>query len=183
MNNTKIIVGNRFDSLLKALNHSIPSFAKALGYERCDKLYNIQKGKYYPSFEILQDITKYFVDVNTDWIISGRGSMLRTDNIQQPVEPTSASASSDAVVLRLMDKLDDKETENKHLQSELRTMEKELVALKTIHSQFQDKESEHKSRISEAMEAFTLESSGGSGEDFLPTKPPTTSKRSSAGKM
>lgn len=80
MENTKELVGFRFDELVKVLGYSIPSFAKALGYERCDKLYNIQKGKYYPSFEILQDITKYFVSVNVDWIISGRGSMFFTNS-------------------------------------------------------------------------------------------------------
>lgn len=121
------------------------------------------------------------VGVDFNWLLTGEGSMLREDEVQQPIQPTSAT--SDAVSLRLMDRLEEKDSKIDQLQSELRTMEKELFALKTIHSQFQDKESEHKSRISEAMEAFTLESSGGSGEDFLPTKPPTTSKRLSAGKM
>ena len=134
-----------------------------------------------PSFEVAQKILDAFVTISPDWLMLGRGSMLREDDVQQLIQPTSAT--SDAVSLRLMDRLEEKDVKIDHLQSELRTMEKELVALKTIHSQFQDKESGHQSRISEAMEAFTLESSGGSGEDFLPTKPPTTSKRSSAGKM
>lgn len=78
MNDTKINVSIRFDTLVKALGHTVSSFARALGYERSDKLYNIQKGKYFPSFDILQDITKNFVDVNIDWLITGNGDMFKT---------------------------------------------------------------------------------------------------------
>jgi hypothetical protein len=80
MPSTNNSVSERFDALVKALGHNISSFARALGYERSDKLYNIQKGKYYPSFEILDDITKNFVSVNADWLITGRGDMFLTSN-------------------------------------------------------------------------------------------------------
>lgn len=80
MPSTNNSVSERFNALVKALGHNISSFARALGYERSDKLYNIQKGKYYPSFEILDDITKNFVSVNADWLITGRGDMFLTSN-------------------------------------------------------------------------------------------------------
>lgn len=76
-----------------------------------------------------------------------------------------------------------KETQINYLQSELLAAKEELATLKTLHSKFQDKEPEYHSKVHEALEAFTSESSGDSGEDSLPTKPPITSKRSSAGKM
>lgn len=80
MPETNNSVSERFNTLVKALGHNISSFARALGYERSDKLYNIQKGKYYPSFEILDDITKNFVSVNADWLITGRGNMFLTSD-------------------------------------------------------------------------------------------------------
>lgn len=80
MPETNNSVSERFNALVKALGHNISSFARALGYERSDKLYNIQKGKYYPSFEILDDITKNFVSVNADWLITGRGNMFLTSD-------------------------------------------------------------------------------------------------------
>lgn len=80
MLSTNNSVSERFNALVKALGHNISSFARALGYARSDKLYNIQKGKYYPSFEILDDITKNFVSVNADWLITGRGDMFLTSN-------------------------------------------------------------------------------------------------------
>lgn len=71
--------------------------------------------------------------LNAAWLLTGEGSMLHTDSVQRSVEPALVSASSDAVVLRLMDKLDDKEAENKQLQSELRQKSEELAVLKSKH--------------------------------------------------
>ena len=76
MKDTNIIVSERFKSLLLALNLSVSDLAKQLGYERYDKLYNIYNGKYLPSFEILHDITKKFVEVNANWLLTGEGPML-----------------------------------------------------------------------------------------------------------
>lgn len=99
------------------------------------------------------------------------------------VVPTSAS--SDAVTLRLMDMVSEKdrvikekETKIDHLQSELRQQSAELAALK---AKYQDKESDFK--FPNIIEDFTDKLSGDYGEDYSPTKPHTTSKRSSAGKM
>lgn len=78
MTNTNFIVSERFRSLLSTLNLSVSDLAKQLGYERYDKLYNIYNGKYLPSFEILHDITKKFVDVNTNWLLTGEGPILHS---------------------------------------------------------------------------------------------------------
>lgn len=77
----------------------------------------------------------------------------------------------------------EKETKIDQLQSELRQKSEELAALKALHPQSQDKESEPHSRMNEALETFTDKPSGDYGEGYSPMKKPTTSKRSSAGKM
>lgn len=61
------------------------------------------------------------------WLLTGEGSMLRKD-VPTPCAP--ASAPSDAVTMRLMDKLDKKEAQIDQLQSELRVMTEELATLK-----------------------------------------------------
>lgn len=78
MKDTKYIVSERFKSLLSALNLTVADLAKRLGYERYDKLYNIYNGKNLPSFEILHDITKMFVYVNANWLLTGTGDMFLT---------------------------------------------------------------------------------------------------------
>jgi len=128
-------VSERFNALVKALGHNISSFARALGYERSDKLYNIQKGKYYPSFEILDDITKNFVSVNADWLITGRGSMFLTSN-QNMENGESEKKSIEEQLLELIKEKDAKieeqakqigrlEAENEMLKAENKTLKKD----------------------------------------------------------
>ncbi len=136
------------------------------------------------------------IDLSPEWLLTGEGPMLRDSKNPEEnklgVTPnaTPISVQSDAVTLRLMDKLDEKdniikEKENKIdlLQSELRQKSEELATLKALHPQSQDKEPDPHSKMNEALEAFTDKPSGDYGEGYSPTKPPTTSKRSSAAKM
>lgn len=82
------------------------------------------------------------IGLSSEWLLTGEGSMLRDS--KNPKESTMdhnpekvQSTSSDAVTLRLMDKLDekdsiikDKEAKIDQLQSELRHQSAELAALK-----------------------------------------------------
>lgn len=74
--NTNILVGNRLKAIIEHYSVSIPEFSRMLGYDRADKIYNIVNGKFFPSFEILEAITKKFVDVNIDYLITGKGGMV-----------------------------------------------------------------------------------------------------------
>lgn len=89
MDNTKKLVSDRFNELLKALDLTVTSFSKALGYDRSDKFYNISKGKYFPSFEILQEITNNFVEVDINWLLSGKGSMFFNKNTHLNTHPST----------------------------------------------------------------------------------------------
>lgn len=77
-------------------------------------------------------IVEKYPRYSTRWLLTGEGPMLRTDGtpIMSSTPITDTSALSDTVVLRLMDKLDEKDAENKQLQSELRQKSEELAALK-----------------------------------------------------
>lgn len=88
MVDTKIIVSERFNSLLKALKLSVSDLAKSLGYSRYDKLYNISNGKNLPSFEILHDITNKFVSVNANWLLTGKGNMFNDENDKSAITPS-----------------------------------------------------------------------------------------------
>ena len=77
-------------------------------------------------------VIDYFRDINPLWLLTGEGPMLRKD-IPIPCEPVSAP--SDAMAMRLMDKLDKKEAQIDHLQSELLSAKEELAALKAQHGQ------------------------------------------------
>lgn len=129
------------------------------------------------------------IGISSDWLLTGEGSMLRDSKI--PEEATMdhgtekvQSASSEAIALRMMDKLDEKDNIIKekdvkidHLQSELLSAKEEIATLK---AKYQDKESGFK--FPDISEAFTSESSGDYGEGYSSTRKPTTSARSSAAK-
>lgn len=106
-------------------------------------------------------------------------NFIKAYNIKQfDLLPPVTDANTSAMSLRLMEKLDEKDAKIDQLQSELRQQSAELAALK---AKYQDKESGFK--FPNITEDFTSESSGDYGEGYSPTKPHTTSKRLSAGKI
>lgn len=135
-------------------------------------------------------IIDYFRDISPLWLLTGEGPMLRNSKTSEETTMNHGtekvqSTSSDTIALRMMDKLDEKDNIIKEkdakidqLQSELRAQSAELAVLK---AKYQDKESGFK--FPNIIEDFTSESSGDYGEGYSPTKPHTTSKRSSVGKI
>lgn len=97
--------------------------------------------------------------------------------------PHADDSTISTMSLRFMEKLEEKDAKIDQLQSELRAMTAELSTLKAQHSQSQNKESDHHTKISEVIENFTSDSSGDYGEGYPLTKKPTSSKKLSAGKM
>lgn len=145
--------------------------------------------------DILETIFSKFPELNPDWLITGRGLMLynqsKTGCVKSDLEELKP-VSHDAVTLRFMDKLDEKdsiikEKENKieQLQTDLHEKSEELGGLKERIRQLesQNKESSHHSKVDHAVEAFISESPGDYGEGSTPTKLQPGSKRSSVGKV
>ncbi len=98
-----------------------------------------------PKYDFLEKIARNF-DIDLNWLLTGRGSMLRSDGATDthniPITDTSSDSNmhSDTVTLRLMDKLDEKdniikekEAKIEQLQTELREKSEELAALKAFH--------------------------------------------------
>ena len=57
---------------------SINSFAKEyLKYDSSEKINRLKDEKKRPSIEILEDISNKFEDIDANWLLTGRGKMLR----------------------------------------------------------------------------------------------------------
>lgn len=84
-----------------------------------------------PKFDFLEKIARN-LDIDLKWLLTGEGSMLRTDGTPTMLSTSSTDISmpSDTVVLRLMDKIDERESKIDQLQAELRIKSEELAALK-----------------------------------------------------
>jgi aromatic ring-cleaving dioxygenase len=89
-------VHERIKLLMESFDMNVYKFAKEIGEDRAEKFYNIIKGKMKPNFDTMYDIGQRFPEVNFDWLIMDRGSMLLTnlpqsgdpDPIEEP-QPTS----------------------------------------------------------------------------------------------
>ena len=81
MDNT---VQERFKKLLEFLNMNASEFSSKLGYNSPEKIYRIFRNKgeneNKPSFDILADISNMFENINIDWIITGKGDMIKNIN-------------------------------------------------------------------------------------------------------
>lgn len=82
MQEKKAKVSNFFERISKIIDfygiNSVNSFAcDYLGYASSEKINRLKKENTYPSYEILNDISNKFEDVNPEWLLTGRGMMFR----------------------------------------------------------------------------------------------------------
>lgn len=78
MSNKNTEIPERLKSLLVILELNANSFAKALGYERSQAVYDMLNGKAAPSFDFFSKIlnSEYSDKINIQWIIDGKGEPL-----------------------------------------------------------------------------------------------------------
>ena len=81
-----------FDKIQKIIDYygikSVNSFAKDyLKYKSSEKINRLKGKNTLPSFDILHDISISFEEINPDWLLTGRGEMLRkNDTIGEPTK-------------------------------------------------------------------------------------------------
>ncbi|WP_195484091.1 hypothetical protein [Bacteroides cellulosilyticus] len=174
-------ISARIANILQYTGDTRNSFAIKLGYERAQTVYDVINMKSAPSYDFFRrfSISEYSDIIDLKWLLSGEGSMLRdsknpeetTMGVAPNVAPTSPAEES--IIYKMYEKKDE---EVKALIRENGRLEERIRQLES-----QDKESGFK--FPNIIEDFTSESSGDYGEGYSPTKPHTTSKRSSVGKI
>lgn len=158
----------------KSLNSLM--LANELGYKSSEKISRLfRDGKAKPSYDIIYDISNMF-EINVDWLITGRGTMLRNSEIPEEsklgvIHTDSALSTEESIIYKMYR---EKDEENKALIRENGRLEERIRQLES-----QDMEPEP---IIGLSDAFTNKSSGDYGEGFMPTKK-SPSKKSSVGKM
>jgi phage repressor protein C with HTH and peptisase S24 domain len=85
MKNT--IISERLIQLIEYLGVNPNDFAKKLGYTRSQAVYDMIGGKSKPSFDFFDKLlnSEYSEKANLEWIISGRGDMVK-ENIDGPAQ-------------------------------------------------------------------------------------------------
>lgn len=129
-------------------------------------------------------------NINKVWIKEEIGNMITDISIsnspssEDRLIPDTSFNHSDAIALRLLDKLDEKDNIISVKEAKIEELLKENGKLKERIKQLESLNmgTEHNSKETEVTEAFIEESSGDYGEGYSSMKLPTTSKSSSAGK-
>ncbi|WP_149915122.1 S24 family peptidase [Sphingobacterium cavernae] len=68
---------DRLEKVIKYLNFNVNSFAKEIGLNRAERLYQIKRGNYAISKNLASTISEHFPNINDAWLITGEGSMLK----------------------------------------------------------------------------------------------------------
>lgn len=120
-------------------------------------------------------------DISADWLLSGEGAMLHDSEKSEETKwsstpiATPVSPTEESIIYKMYK---DEKEENKALIEEIGGLKERIRQLES-----QNKEPEHHSKLNDVLETFTSDSSGDYTGDLSPTKPPTISKRLSAGKI
>lgn len=125
-------ISARIAEILDYFSESKNAFALKLGYERAQTVYDIINGKSAPSYDFFKkfQFSEYSEMINTDWLLTGRGSMLKGDDVSQMSDkaPTTTSLSSEPSVYYNMYKEKDKEV--KSLAEQLGALKYQIKILK-----------------------------------------------------
>ena len=83
-------ISNFFERISSIMDYyeikSVKSFAcKHLGYASSEKINRLKGRGTRPSYEILNDISNKFEDINVEWLLTGKGEMLKKDVSHLPV--------------------------------------------------------------------------------------------------
>lgn len=165
------MINDRIEALIEHFcNGNKSLFAQKIGV-RPSVIGNItgeRKGN--PSFEVVQKILNAFASINPDWLILDKGSMLRSfdDNTSPSTESIITSAQHDALSMRLLDKLDQRDLIIKEkddqicaCQNELRLLTEKFLTIQAKLSQYEssphirDKEKEITADLCAAGNAYS----------------------------
>lgn len=174
-------ISARITQLIAFLGETPNSFATKLGYPRAQTIYDIQKMKSAPSYDFFQRFSNagYSVIINLDWLLTGKGPMLRADDrpansVTPSTDAPAASVKPDESILYNMYKDEkaekekirlEKESEIKELNAKICTMSEEIGRLKAKLGEGESEE--HPKVLSKKIvkDAFTRDHSSPSSPD------------------
>lgn len=78
-------MNDRVQLILKTKNISASRFADEIGVQRSN-ISHIISGRNNPSLDFIQKILKRFPDINSDWLIFGKGTMYKEQDLFSAVE-------------------------------------------------------------------------------------------------
>ena len=87
----------RILDVLKIKNLSPAQFADMIGVQR-SSISHLISGRNKPSLEFLQKLLKTFPEINSDWILFGKGEMIVSGTVKEPVQGFPEEIPSDEAI-------------------------------------------------------------------------------------
>lgn len=78
-------ISERITEILAFAGENKNSFAKKLGYDRAQTVYDVINGKSSPSFDFLRkfQMSEFSEIINIEWLLTGKGDMIKSDNTKE----------------------------------------------------------------------------------------------------
>ena len=90
---------NRIEQIMEYEGFSASKFAETIGIQRA-AMSHIISGRNNPSLEVFKKIVDTFAYVDPDWLISGKGNMMRTSTNSLVSEPDLFSGLSNSSIIQ-----------------------------------------------------------------------------------
>lgn len=129
-------ISARITQFIDFMNSNPNDFAKKLGYKRSQTIYDIINNKVNPSFDFFNRLysTEYSEIINSKWLLTGKGKMLKSDsNSKEEIEDNAILDKNIVYALDYKEKYYTLLEENRDLRLRIERTEKELVILKEKH--------------------------------------------------
>lgn len=122
-------INERFNQLIEALRMNPSAFAKSIN-KSYTAIENTLKGRTRPGFDLLEAVSLTYPNVDTDWLISGKGEMFRLST-----KPADGGAFGESIIGEMSKNLDSLkqvfEDELKAKNSQLAAKDQQILAKDT----------------------------------------------------
>jgi len=74
-------ITERINEIMQFFKMKKSDFSKGIGLDNYSTIARIAAGEYKPSYEVLNKIINSFPEINSDWLLTGKGEMLNNQSI------------------------------------------------------------------------------------------------------
>lgn len=122
-------ISERITKIIDFLDVNPNSFAKKLGYNRTQTIYDIQNGKSAPSFDFLQRYqnSEYSALISIEWLLTGRGEMIKNKAAESKNKEVESKLIESDLIMRL---IREKDAHIEELNKEIGRLESSLEFLR-----------------------------------------------------
>ena len=127
MTENKEDINERINAVIQHLNIRPAEFSSEIGINNNATISRIAAGKVKPSYEILKKIFLRYPQINSNWLLTGEGSMLKGN--QNSNNYTPEMKENEQLLAQLRDEVNEQRENVKYFKEMCRKMQEEIERL------------------------------------------------------